>query len=123
LLRVVRENDLVENVAPIQLAIRLLIPRGSRLLELDEIRDLVGPFDPSALAFPWRNPDPRVEALGEEVEQIVSSGEKRTLGRRAIFERIWKAARDAAGAQAEFTAQPVLMSRAAIPYLNEPWYC
>ena len=123
LLRVLRENDLVENVAPIQLAIRLLIPRGSRLLELDEIRDLVGPFDPSALAFPWRNPVPRVEALGEEVEQIVSSGEKRTLGRRAIFERIWKAARDAAGAQAEFTAQPVLMSRAAIPYLNEPWYC
>src|SRR5947208_7937233 len=44
LLRVLRENDLVENVAPIQLAIRLLIPRGSRLLELDEIRHLAGPF-------------------------------------------------------------------------------
>src|SRR5205807_1135644 len=48
LLRVLRENDLVENVAPIQLAIRLLIPRGSRLLELDEIRHLAGPYDPSA---------------------------------------------------------------------------
>jgi len=123
LLRVLRENDLVENVAPIQLAIRLLIPRGSRLLELDEIRDLVGPFDPSALAFPWSNPDPLVEALGAEIEQIVSSGEKHKLARRVIFERIWNAAREAAGLEAEFAGQPVLMSRAAIPYLNEPWYC
>jgi len=123
LLRVLRENDLVENVAPIQLAIRLLIPRGSRLLELDEIRHLVGPFDPSALVYPWRNPDPRVDTLGAEVEQIVSSGEKHKLPRRTIFARIAKAAHQAAGVEMEFAARPVLVSRAAIPYLNEPWYC
>src|SRR6516225_7565599 len=123
LLRVLRENDLVENVAPIQLAIRLLIPRGSRLLELDEIRHLVGPFDPSALVYPWRNPDPRVDTLGAEVEQIVSSGEKHKLPRRTIFARIAKAAHQAAGVETEFAARPVLVSRAAIPYLNEPWYC
>ena len=123
LLRVLRENDLVENVAPIQLAIRLLIPAGSRLLELDEIRHLVGPFDPSALAYPWRNVDPRVDAFGAEMEEIVAHGERRKLPRHAIFERIWRAARQAAGWPAEFAAQPVLMSRAAIPYINEPWYC
>ena len=33
LLAVLLEQDLVENVAPIQLALRLLIPNGSRLLE------------------------------------------------------------------------------------------
>ncbi len=123
LLRVLQENDLVENAAPIQLAIRLLIPRGSRLLELDEIRHLAGPFDPSALVYPWRNADPRVDALGAEIEQIVSSGENRKLPRRAIFERIWEAAHQAAGVETEFAARPVLVSRAAIPYLNEPWYC
>ncbi|MGH9724903.1 MAG: CUAEP/CCAEP-tail radical SAM (seleno)protein, partial [Candidatus Acidiferrales bacterium] len=32
LLEVLRENDLIENVAPIQLAIRMLIPAGSRLM-------------------------------------------------------------------------------------------
>jgi radical SAM superfamily enzyme YgiQ (UPF0313 family) len=123
LLRVLRENDLVENVAPIQLAIRLLIPAGSRLLELEEVRRLVRPFDPAALVYPWRNPDRRVDALGEQIEQIVATSEKRRLSRRAIFELIWKTALEAAGLQAEFTAQPVLVSRAAIPYLNEPWYC
>ena len=123
LLRVLRENDLVENVPPIQLAIRLLIPAGSRLLELDEVRDLVGSFSPSALVYPWKNPDPSVDALSEEIEQIVASGEKSKLSREAIFERIWKAAHEAAGIRTEFAARPVLASRAAIPYLNEPWYC
>ena len=38
LLRVIAEQELTENVAPIQLGIRLLIPEGSRMLELTEIR-------------------------------------------------------------------------------------
>ena len=123
LLRVLRESDLIENVAPIQLAIRLLIPAGSRLLELKEVRDIVAPFDPSALVYPWRNPDPRVDVLCEEIEDIVAASEKRKLPRRAIFERIWKAAHEAAGVEAESEVELLLVSRAAIPYLNEPWYC
>jgi hypothetical protein len=123
LLRVLRENNLIENVAPIQLAIRLLIPAGSRLLELEEVRRMVAPFDASALVYPWRNPDPRVDALGEDLEEIVASSEKRKLPRRVIFERIWNAAHEAAGVEREFSAQPTLLSRAAIPYLSEPWYC
>ena len=123
LLRLLRENDLIENVAPIQLAIRLLIPAGSRLLDLEDVRRLVGPFDPSALVYPWRNPDPRLDALSAEIEGIVAASEKRKLQRPEIFESIWKAAHKAAGIDAEFAAQPVLVSRAAIPYLNEPWYC
>ena len=55
LLEVLREEELVENVAPIQLAIRLLIPAGSRLLELDEIRRGVGDFDEAALVYPWKH--------------------------------------------------------------------
>jgi len=123
LLRVLREKDLIENVAPIQLAIRLLIPAGSRLLELEEVRNLVGAFDPSALVYPWQNPDSRVDALCKQIEVIVAACEKRKLSRQTIFERIWKAAHEAAGAEVKFAAQPVLASRAAVPYLNEPWYC
>jgi hypothetical protein len=64
-----------------------------------------------------------VDVLGEEIEALVASSEKLNRPRRTIFERIWKAAREAAGVQAAFAAQPILASRAAIPYLNEPWYC
>ena len=59
--------DLVEAVAPIQLAIRLLIPAGSRLLELDEVREMVGPFDARALVYPWKNPNPAVDRLVRRV--------------------------------------------------------
>ena len=122
LLEVLRKNGLVENVAPIQLAIRLLIPAGSRLLELSEVRALVAPFDESAMVYPWKHPDPRVDALSQELQQIVHAGEKFNQSRPRIFERIEAVARRAAGAPA-LPKQPPMVSRATIPYLTEPWYC
>ncbi|HEV2222928.1 MAG TPA: CUAEP/CCAEP-tail radical SAM protein [Candidatus Acidoferrales bacterium] len=122
LLEVLRENGLVENVAPIQLAIRLLIPAGSRLLELSEVRALVAPFDESAMVYPWKHSDPHVDTLSQELQQIVHAGEKLNQSRSRIFERIETAARRAAGAPA-IPKQPPMISRATIPYLTEPWYC
>jgi radical SAM superfamily enzyme YgiQ (UPF0313 family) len=123
LLEVLREEDLVENVAPIQLAIRLLIPAGSRLLELDEIRRGVGDFDEAALVYPWKHADPRVDRLCERIQGIVHSGEQMKRGRTQIFERIEDAAFAVAGGGMTRSALPALVSRAAVPYLNEPWYC
>ena len=50
-LAAIRDLDLLENVAPIQYAIRLLIPAGSKVLELAEVRHLVGPFDEARLCY------------------------------------------------------------------------
>jgi radical SAM superfamily enzyme YgiQ (UPF0313 family) len=123
LLEVLREQELVESVAPIQLAIRLLIPAGSRLLELDEIRRGVGDFDEAALVYPWKHADPRVDRLCEQIQGIVHSGEQMKRSRAQIFERIEDAAFAVAGGGITRSALPVLTSRAAVPYLNEPWYC
>src|SRR6201981_1037433 len=123
LLEVLREEELVENVAPIQLAIRLLIPAGSRLLELGEIRQAVGDFDEAALVYPWKHADPRVDRLCEQIQGIVHSGEQMKRGRAQIFELIEDAAFAVAGGGITRSALPVLTSRAAVPYLNEPWYC
>jgi hypothetical protein len=127
LLNVIRAHGLEENVAPIQLAIRLLIPAGSRLLELEGIRATVGAFDEAALVYPWRNADARVDQLCEELQQIVHAGEKVNRPRAQIFERIEKAAFAAAGMTQDDgmrkSALPILAARAAISYLNEPWYC
>src|SRR6202163_2667558 len=73
LLGVLAAEDLVENVAPIQLGIRLLIPEGSRMLELEDVRRMVGPFDPQLLAYLWKNADPRVDALSETVQEIAAA--------------------------------------------------
>ena len=125
LLEIIRERELIENVAPIQFAIRLLIPAGSRLLELAEVREMVGPFDEAALVYPWKHPDPRADALCERIQEIVHAAEKIGRPRGRIFERIEQAAHEALaeGVSERVAVMPVLASRTAIPYLNEPWYC
>jgi radical SAM superfamily enzyme YgiQ (UPF0313 family) len=122
LLRVIAEQGVIENVAPVQLGIRLLIPQGSRMLELEEVRRLVGPFDPQSLAYPWKNTDPRLDALSETVQQIAAAAEHQKESRPATFARIWKAAHAAAALpapQLNLSAR----SQVSVPFLSEPWYC
>jgi hypothetical protein len=111
--------DLVAHVAPIQLAIRLLVPEGSRLLELDAMRRHLGAFDPKTLTYRWSHPDPRVDALHGDVSAIVAS--KPAADRRAVFEAITDLAH--ARAQLPRPGNRPARDRATIPYLNEPWYC
>jgi radical SAM superfamily enzyme YgiQ (UPF0313 family) len=124
LLEAIAELDLVEQVAPIQLGIRLLIPAGSRLLELAEVRKLVGAFDEVGLVYPWRHQDPRVDELYEQVQSVIQIGLKNRESRRAIFFQVREVAFEMAGYFATPLPElPLLVSRASIPYLTEPWYC
>jgi len=116
LLQLLADLDLVDNVGPIQLAIRLLIPAGSRLLELPEIRDLAGPFDPAALSHKWRHSDPSLDQLCADLQQLIQGEGRRKATRSEIFGKTWALAN---GRPPDLH----LASRATIPYLNEPWYC
>ena len=113
LMNTVAALDLVEHVAPVQWGLRLLVTKGSRLLELDDIRRRIQPFDPATLTYPWRHDDPRVDALQANIMRTV--GVKLTCPRPELFDLV----RDMIG----LAATPTLQARAAIPYLNEPWYC
>jgi hypothetical protein len=109
---------LTEQVAPIQLAIRLLITEGSLLLELPEIRAMVEPFDHEALCYPWRNAEPSVDRLAASILKSVRRADCVRASRSEIFRAIW----DLAGA-GTLPPQEPRVARAAIPYLTEPWYC
>ncbi len=119
LLATIDALDLVGHVAPIQLAIRLLVPNGSRLLTLDDVRRVIGPFDPAALVHPWRHPDPRVDALQQRVESHV--GTRLNAPRAHVFAAVRRLAHEASGIA--MPALPVPIDRAAVPFLTEPWYC
>jgi radical SAM superfamily enzyme YgiQ (UPF0313 family) len=121
LLRVLYEQQLTENVAPIQLGIRLLIPAGSRMLELEEISRAMGPFDPQSLVYPWRHSDSGVDALSEAVQEIAAAADRDKLSRTMAFERIWIAAHRAAGITPP--ALPRTQTAPPVPFLSEPWYC
>jgi len=121
LLQTLLDLGLVEAVPPVQLSIRLLVPQGSHLLDLPGFRASIGDFDATLLGYPWHHNDPRVDALQQEVQSWVMQAEQLKLPRRAVFERVWQMAHQAAGiAAADLThadfGQP-------IPHLSEPWYC
>jgi hypothetical protein len=122
LLETLIDLDLVENIAPIQLAIRLLIPAGSRLLELPEMRAKLGEFDSSALSYQWRHDDPAVERLCAEIQSLIQREERQTdpqrKSRRAIFARIWDLAHDR-----PLPAGFHFATSGAVPFLSEAWYC
>jgi hypothetical protein len=109
--------DLAAQVAPIQLAIRLLIPAGSLLLDQPDVRAMIDPFDPRALCYPWHHEDPKIDGLCTAIQETIKRAERRRETRGEIFRKIW----DLAGA-GEFPDVP-LADRATIPYLTEPWYC
>ena len=119
MLREIERLSLVPAVSPIQYAIRLLIPHGSRMLELPDVRACVTGFNPASLAHTWRHADPRVDALQQDLERLV--GSRLNAPREEVFADVWDLAYASAGATPPMR-QP-LLSRAAVPYLNEPWYC
>ena len=122
LLRTIDALQLVEHVAPIQLTLRLLIQEGSRLLELerDALGASLGPFDERLLVYPWVHVDPAVDRLQEAVAAVVGRG--LTSSRSELFDQLLALTADRLG-----VATPRRVSdardRAAVPYLNEPWYC
>src|SRR6185369_6536760 len=82
-----RALGLIERVPPIQLAIRLLIPAGSRLLELDDLRRRIGPFDDAMLVHPWASDDPAVDALAQAMLRLVADAAAESQSRAEVFER------------------------------------
>jgi hypothetical protein len=118
MLREIAALDLVDAVASIQLAIRLLVTTNSRLLELDDIRRAIGPFDTAALAYPWRHDDPAVDHLQRAVSDHI--GRRVGRSRTEVFREVWALA--CGEALAPFPPGTVRM-RADVPWLDEPWYC
>ncbi len=149
LLACIAEQDLIPNVAPIQLAIRLLIPAGSRLLELPDVLSIIGEFDRAALSYRWTHPDPRMDELCRRIQSLVKRREAQGATREAIFREVWRLAGQNGcrvyDGEAELRTSQVggelggrdgpeapaiqppddrdRIGRAAIPYINEPWYC
>ena len=67
----VAAHDLVANVDPVQYTIRLLVPEGSLLLEREDLREHLGPYDAERLSYPWRSADPAADRLQGRLSALV----------------------------------------------------
>lgn len=121
LLRDIANHQLIENVAPVQLSIRLLIPQGSLILELDCLGDAISDFDSLTLGYRWKNPDPDVDNLQREVQSWVMLTEKKEMSRPEIFQGIWELAHQHAGLS--YLQLPDQNQGGPVPRLSENWYC
>jgi len=120
----ISELDLIDNISPIQYAIRLLIPAGSKLLELPIVQERVGDFDEAALCYPWSHPDARVDRLHTDVLDVVKASQGRGESRQAIFGHVWQLAHAAAARGGRVVSTASRRSpQMPIPHLSEPWYC
>ena len=109
-------RGLVEHVDPIQLAIRLLVPPGSLLLEHPEMRPHLGMLEPERLSYAWTHPDPRMDRLAHDVFAAVEAG--------AGFAEV-RALAEAAAPRPPSSADPIVHKtvRGRPPRLSESWFC
>ena len=96
------------------------MPAGSHLFEIDGFEDLVGAFDDDMLGWPWRHPDPAVDALQTRIQAVAEAAADAGEPRRTTFERIWRCVHEALGEAAP--ALPADVGSPA-PMHSEPWYC
>ncbi|MBO0806726.1 MAG: radical SAM protein [Actinobacteria bacterium] len=117
----IRDTGMVPNVAPVQYAIRLLLPQGSLLLDLPETRQALTGFDEHSLCHRWAHPDPRMDQLQAELTSFVADvGE---ASREEVFSGVLRRSLRAAGRENEFVPVDPAAATSAVPRLDEPWYC
>ncbi|MGH1366427.1 MAG: CUAEP/CCAEP-tail radical SAM (seleno)protein [Calditrichia bacterium] len=120
MLSLLAELGLIEGVSPVQLAIRLLIPAGSRLLEVPDIEESLGEFREEQLGYEWQHSDKRVDGLQKALMDLLGS---KNLGRREYFLTAWKMVNALLKEDIALPESKRSRQRATVPYLNEPWYC
>lgn len=118
----IEARELIENVDPVHLSIRLLVPPGSALLEQPDTAEWLGPLDEESFTYTWTHADPRIDQLQREVAAIAEAANEQGLDPYETFEAIRAAAYRAAGKTPPQGAVR-RRSRKAPPRLTESWFC
>jgi radical SAM superfamily enzyme YgiQ (UPF0313 family) len=117
-------HDLVANVDPVQYTIRLLVPEGSLLLEREDLREHLGPYEPERLSYPWRSADLASDQLQGRLSALVQQSAAAQESTGLTFARVRAAVREATGeANVPEPEAIALGSTEGRPRLTEPWFC
>jgi radical SAM superfamily enzyme YgiQ (UPF0313 family) len=115
--------ELEDEVEPVQLALRLLIPPGSLLLERPELVPHLGPLDEERLTYRWTHPDPRMDQLqvasAALVERATTAGEPAAQ----TFAALRRLTATVEAGWVPHAHPPHDVHKATPPRLTEPWFC
>lgn len=120
--RFLADHDLLGATDPVQLSIRLLIPRHSLMLDLDEVRAVVGEYDEDTLSYQWVSADRRSDELQARLAARAESAAGRGANPVDTLLEMWADAVEAAGGDRSSIVPPreITVGR---PSLTEPWFC
>ena len=119
----VEAEGLIDNVDPVQYAIRLLIPPGSLLLERADTKQWLGRLAQESFSYEWAHPDQAMDELHERVSRLVEESVSRDEDPAVTFYRIRDLARAARGDAAARSATAFAPDRLRPPRLTEAWFC
>jgi radical SAM superfamily enzyme YgiQ (UPF0313 family) len=117
----IRDQRLVQNVAAVQLSIRLLVPPGSALLDHNDRDQWVGTLDEEAFSYNWQHADPRMDILQRQVATCVEQSCR--LPVETQFDLVEQFAYTIAGRTPPGQNLPVHEPAIAPPRLTEDWFC
>ncbi len=120
LLEVFEARGLLGQLDPVQLSIRLLVPRGS-LLE-GEPGVAWGGLDADALGWRWSHLDPRMDALYARVAAEVEAGAAKGEPPLATIARVKDLALSAAGLP-HAHGRILDADQRRVPRLTHAWFC
>lgn len=109
-------HNLVHEVDPVQLTLRLLVPPGSLLLSEPPF----GGVDQTALTATWSHPDPRMDQLQTQASALVERFAQRDA--RDTFAELF-ALVDSVTTNHSPLPVPKASPHAPPPRLTEPWFC
>jgi radical SAM superfamily enzyme YgiQ (UPF0313 family) len=124
LLDFIEQRHLVENIDPVHLSIRLLIPPGSALLDSPDAHVWLRELDAAAYTYRWQHPDPRMDMLHGQVSALVEEAQHKGADPIETFFHI-KALALSAQEQDMCVSCGIgnYGARKVVPHLTETWFC
>jgi len=122
LLEFVCSEQLIHNIDSVQYTIRLLVPPGSLLLHRGDMKLYVTGLDQPNFSYRWTHPDPQMDQLQKNVNELVEQMIESKSSTAMIFERVRQLAYAAHGAE----AAPFVKDfgpQIEPPRLTEAWFC
>ena len=114
-------HDLATVTDPVQLSIRLLVPDGSLILDIDGIDEHLTGYDADSLGHTWKAADPAADRLQEELAALAEKGAAEDADQVDTLRQMTRVIVDAAGRPVPDMAVPAhALGR---PRLSEPWFC
>lgn len=112
-------NDLATATDPVQMSIKLLVPRGSLLEEHPALFPHLDVYDDRTLTWRWEFEDPASELLQNELAGIAERASDCGEETLATLDRMRIAVSSGTGR----TLAPIVESARSVPRLTESWFC